>query len=55
VLSVACSITLSSGVVAVVMVDPLMQLGKGGCVLTGRICDHYGALQHKFVRCEKKR
>jgi hypothetical protein len=42
--------------VAVVMVGPLMRLGTGGCVLlAGRICDHYGALQHKFVRCEKKR
>src|SRR6266851_1741842 len=55
VVSVACSITLSSGVAVVVMVGPLMRLGTGGCVLTGRICDHYGALQYKFVQCEKKR
>jgi hypothetical protein len=52
---VACSITLSSAVLVVVMVGSLVGCGTDGCVLTGRICDRYGALQHAFVRCEKKR
>src|SRR5258708_33701508 len=55
VLSVACSITLSSGVVAGGMGGPPMGLGTGGGFLAGGVCGYYGAFAHKFFAVGKEK
>jgi hypothetical protein len=45
---------VSSAALAVVMVGVPAALVLVASELTGGVWEPYGALQHKFVRCEKK-
>src|SRR5258708_4231339 len=52
VVSVACSIAVSRAILVVVMVVPWLSVLSGYSLMTGRIWDRYGALQHELLRCE---